>query len=267
MYVLLFTIVGALLLAGLCTKWSLPLSTSLRLIGITSVISTLAGLSLLRAEGLLISGFTLLTLQVGSFVSIVLWRFYRDPERTSPKVEDSILSPADGRVIYIRQVDEDVIPESHKLGRPMLLAELSQSSLAKRRVWHIGISMVFTDVHVNRSPIDGKVTLLHHRPGKFLSLRHQDALGVNERQTIVIENERVQLAIIQIASRLVRRIEAYIREGDAVALGQRIGVIKLGSQVDLIIPEAAVAAIDVKLGQSLIAGQTVVCRLTSARSR
>jgi phosphatidylserine decarboxylase len=202
-----------------------------------------------------------LALQVGAFVTIVLWRFYRDPERTSPKVADSVLSPADGRVIYIRRIDEGVIPDSHKHGRRMLLAELSQSSLAKRRVWQIGISMVFTDVHVNRSPIDGKVTLLHHRPGQFLSLRHQNALGVNERQTIVIENERVQLAVIQIASRLVRRIEAFIREGDAVAIGQRIGVIKLGSQVDLIIPEASVAAIDVKLGQSLVAGQTVVCRL------
>jgi phosphatidylserine decarboxylase len=133
-------------------------------------------------------------------------------------------------------------------------------------MWQIGIALMFTDVHVNRAPIGGTVQMMQHRPGKFLSLRKSEALHVNERQTVVIENEWITVGLVQVASRLVRRIESYIHEGEHIHAASRIGMIKFGSQVDLFVPEEKVGDIMVKEGQYLYAGQTVICRLRQRKT-
>ena len=199
-------------------------------------------------------------LQVALYASQLLFLFYRDPERISPNAPHGILSPADGKIIYIKNVQSNTVPRSEKASKKMVLDEITRSSLCHRNMCQIGISMVFTDVHVNRAPIAGKVSLLAHRPGKFLSLRHAESVDLNERQTIVIENERVQVGVIQIASRLVRRIEAYVQEGNSVAMGQRIGMIRFGSQVDVIMPVDVLASVDVTIGQTVVAGETLIAR-------
>jgi phosphatidylserine decarboxylase len=178
-----------------------------------------------------------------------------------PEDPRAIVSPADGKVIYIRRLKSGSILRSEKKKVSMVLDELEKSNLVCTELWHVGISMVFTNVHVNRAPISGKVILIHHCPGKFLSLGRAEAAGVNERQTMVIENDAAQIATVQIASRLVRRIQAFISEGDRVEIGQRIGMIKFGSQVDLLIPTAASPLLNIKVGQHLLAGETIVGRL------
>ena len=122
--------------------------------------------------------------------------------------------------------------------------------------------LLFTDVHINRSPLSGKVTLLNHRPGKFLSLSHKDAVNLNERQTIVIENKNITIGLVQIASRLVRRIESYIEESEEISIGQKIGMIKFGSQVDVFLPVNKVPKIPLNEGDYVIAGETIIGIIT-----
>jgi phosphatidylserine decarboxylase len=144
----------------------------------------------------------------------------------------------------------------------MVLDEVRNTVFAQEALWQVGISMVFTDVHVNRTPIQGVLTFACHKPGKFLSLRREEALNLNERQTLIIENhsEDMHVMMVQIASRLVRQIVAYIREGQSVARGQRVGMIRFGSQVDLFLPVCKVSQPEVKIGQRLQAGITVIAR-------
>jgi phosphatidylserine decarboxylase len=140
--------------------------------------------------------------------------------------------------------------------------ELQRTGLEDCELWLVGISMVFTDVHVNRAPIAGRIVLVKHQPGQFCSLRLPEAVNLNERQTMVFDNGRFQVAIVQIASRLVRRIEAYVGIDEHVTLGQRVGMIKFGSQVDIILPVRWVPALLVTVGQRLIAGESVLARST-----
>ncbi len=255
-------IVGAGVLLAASWKWTLPLGKA----GVLILIATTVGLAVgwvvqsaqhHRVFSLLASGFC----QGAAFLGALAWLFYRDPDRDCPQDPSLILSPADGKVIYIRKVTPAQIPVAEKKGRQLMLTELTQSSLRSTELWQIGISMVFTDVHVNRSPIGGTVTLAHHQPGKFLSLRDEGAVGVNERKTMVIANPVVTVGLVQIASRLVRRIVAYVREGDTVAAGKRIGMIKFGSQVDLFVPTACCDQLEVKVGARLCAGVTVIGRV------
>ena len=139
-------------------------------------------------------------------MGVISWLFYRDPERVIPKEAGLVLSPADGTVIYVRRLDAGEPLRCDKNGAAMVLDEVKGTGVEQEALWQVGISMVFTDVHVNRAPIAGKVSLVHHRPGKFLSLRLKEALNVNERQTLVITDGELQICLVQIASRLVRRI-------------------------------------------------------------
>ena len=253
---------GLALIIASAVKWNLPAKKVSVIISISFIIT--AGVTfLLQDRGF--SGLTLymsiFVLLFGCYIGIILFLFYRDPERIPLQDPDAVLSPADGTVIYIKEISRGSIPSAVKKGAANLLDELSETVLIDEALWQIGIAMMFTDVHVNRSPIGGRVKMIKHRPGKFLSLRKAAALNVNERQTIVIENDRTTVGLVQIASRLVRRIECYIREGENIQAACRIGMIKFGSQVDLFIPKAKVGDIVVKEGLYLYAGQTVVCRL------
>lgn len=191
-------------------------------------------------------------------VTAVLWRFFRDPERTSPTADDVVVSPADGQVIYVKRSDGGEVPVSEKLGRSYRLEELVQTPLDHEESWLIGIALSFLDVHVNRAPIQGRVEQQRRSPGRFASLKDPSAVLVNERATTVLGRGGLQVAIVLIASRLVRRIVSYVEEGDEVTLGQRIGMIRFGSQVDVVLPRRAGIDVLVEQGQRVRAGETII---------
>jgi phosphatidylserine decarboxylase len=255
---------GVLTLTLASVKWCLPASRWTSIVVLATILGALGALGADRSG--LTPWMTVLlvwALQGTSFVTIVVWMFFRDPERAIPSDASVVVSPADGRVIHVRRLEPGEPLRSAKNGAVMQLTELQGTDLARHALWHIGISMVFTDVHVNRAPIAGRVVRLHHRPGQFLSLRSKEAVRVNERQTIVIDNGAFQVGLVQIASRLVRQIVAYVSPGDALQLGQRVGMIRFGSQVDLFLPVSVAPDLEVAVGESLTAGETIICRLRS----
>ncbi len=117
--------------------------------------------------------------------------------------------------------------------------------------------MTYIHVHVNRSPIDGKVVKIKRIPGQFNSLKHLSSLLENERVFTQINSEKIKLGIVQIASRLVRRIESYKKENEKVSIGERIGIIKFGSQVDLLINKPDIK-INTKVGDEVKAGLSIL---------
>ncbi len=184
--------------------------------------------------------------------------FYRDPERAAPDRDDVIVSPADGHVIYVKPVPPGEIPVAIKRGLPAPLRELRGTSLCDSGATAIGISMNLSDVHVNRAPIAGRVLLAERVHGTFGSLRNPAMVQSNERVTTVIGTGDLQIAIVQIASRLVRRIVSFTSEGEELRLGQRIGAIRFGSQVDLLVPAGTRVRLAVQEGDRLAAGRTIV---------
>lgn len=184
--------------------------------------------------------------------------FFRDPERAAPDRTDVIVSPADGQVIYLRPVPPGEMPKATKRGHVSLLRELRGTSLCDSGAVVIGISMNLADVHVNRAPIAGGVRLVKRVHGTFGSLRKPEMADSNERVTTVIRSGDLQIAMVQIASRLVRRIAMFVSEGDELRLGQRMGAIRFGSQVDLLLPLGKHIRLAVDVGDRLVAGRTIV---------
>lgn len=259
MMILVGLVVGAGLLAAVSWKWCLPARASGLIIALGVLVAGGTGWFLSRSglPVLLLLG-VVPAVQLVVYVAVLAYRFYRDPERVPPTDPAAVVSPADGTVIYIRRLPVGSILRCDKKSAQLIVDELEGTPLVSQELWQIGISMVFTDVHVNRAPIAGKVALARHRPGKFLSLRIPEAVNVNERQTMLFDNGRFQLAIVQIASRLVRRIQAYVKEGQQVDFAQRVGMIKFGSQVDVFLPVSAVTPLLVTEGDELVAGETII---------
>jgi phosphatidylserine decarboxylase len=211
-------------------------------------------IELTPAAGVALTSFILtLSAAVG-----LLYCFYRDPDRTTPPGAGTIVSPADGEVVYVHRVHGGEVPVASKAGRTHPLHELTKTTLADDEAYVIGISMNFLDVHVNRAPIAGTIAMSRHFPGGFGSLRKPDMVFENERATTVIEGEGLQVAVVQIASRLVRRIVSFVGPGDDVERGQRVGAIRFGSQVDLVLPASSTLRIEVQAGDRVSAGTTVV---------
>lgn len=183
--------------------------------------------------------------------------FFRDPDRVVPDAPGVIVSPADGRVLYVRTVARGEVPPVQKRGRPLGLRELAAIDICESGHL-IGIGMHLLDVHVNRAPIAGRVTTLKHVPGSFLSLKVDGATAANERLTTVIDDDEMRVGVVQIASRLVRRIVSYVQQGDHVVVGQRIGMIRFGSQVDVIVPAFPRTRIVVRPGDAVRAGSSVL---------
>jgi len=195
-------------------------------------------------------------------ISLLLWRFYRDPERVPPEQEHVILSAADGKVIYVKSVEDGNIPESEKKGRKFSLSEFVESHVLPEGGYVVGISMNYLDVHVNRTPISGRISLLKHIKGKFLSLKKPAAVLENERVLTVIDNGDFKVGIVQIASRLVRKIVPYLKEGDEIQIGARMGMIRFGSQVDMVLPNLACLVVKVTPGMKVKAGISVIAILS-----
>lgn len=253
-----------LILLPLAWKWQLGV---LRIGALSIVITLLAGL-LVGLSGnwlpltlLFRVGITWILAIIGVF-AFLAYRFYRDPERIVPNLPGVIVSPADGKVIYIRESQDGMVPTSTKHGHQYPLRELTKTAFSTDKVFVLGISMNFMDVHVNRAPIDGRVAFQRHFPGKFGSLRLPEMVLENERATTIFEREGLQIAVVQIASRLVRQIVSYVEEGQPMSLGQRFGAIRFGSQVDLVLPSLKSLELLVKPGESVKAGQTIIAKYT-----
>lgn len=180
-------------------------------------------------------------------VVLTLWcaYFFRDPERVTPIREGLIISPADGRISAI----EDVTPPP----------ELDLGEETRTRV---SVFMNVFDVHVNRTPHPGKITSIVYVPGKFLNAELDKASEHNERQAMVIETARKKkIGVVQIAGLVARRIVKFVDEGDMLTAGQRFGLIRFGSRVDVYLP-AGTAPL-VAIGQRSIAGETVIANISS----
>ncbi len=197
-------------------------------------------------------------------LAVLAWRFYRDPDRTPPQDEGVVVSPADGEIVYVRRSTGGALPVATKVGRDYQLEELTKTELRSGDAHVIGIAMSFLDVHVNRAPVEGVVTTRRHFPGKFGSLRDPEMTFENERATTVIETSTgLEVAVVQIASRLVRQIVSYVEVGERIAQGQRLGIIRLGSQVDLVLPASNGLEVCVAPGDRVQAGESVLARITN----
>jgi phosphatidylserine decarboxylase len=255
---------SAVILLLAAAKWKIPL----RVAGLGG-----AGVLLLAAvpflwvypacstTGTLIAAFFgQVTLTLGLAAASLMFAFWRDPERVPPETSGVILSAADGRVAYITAIDDSSVPLVTKHGQDYRLEELIGTSLVTGPAWVIGVEMHFLNVHVNRCPIEGQVRLVKHMPGRFLSLRKDEAPFVNERLTTVIEGSKLSVGVIQVASRLVRRIQGYLSLGQRVDAAQRLCMIRFGSLVAVVLPQRHDILSQAKVGDRVMAGISVLAR-------
>jgi phosphatidylserine decarboxylase len=225
-------------------EWSWPaIHPEGRKFGLIAAGAALAVLFLLDWE---IIGWPMLMLSAGVFA------FFRDPERVVPQGNDFIVAPADGLVSLICQVP----PPPELQGRD----GSGHPGLGTEPVTRISIFMSVFDVHINRAPVGGTVRRVVYIPGKFLNADLDKASDENERQHILIERpDGRPIGCTQIAGLVARRIVPFIKPGDIVAAGQRIGLIRFGSRVDVYLPQGTDAT--VLLGQTVVAGETVLAEL------
>ena len=182
-------------------------------------------------------------------VGLTLWvaAFFRDPVRTTPHGDKLIVAPADGLVTMIARVPP---PPELRGGDGIEDAECTR----------VSIFMSVFDVHINRAPISGRIRRMAYVPGKFVNADLDKASEDNERQHFLIEgSDGLKVGMTQIAGLVARRILAFVREGDSVEAGQRIGLIRFGSRVDVYLP--AGTSPKVLLGQRSIAGETIIAEV------
>ena len=189
---------------------------------------------------------------------ITMLRFWRTPKRKVIAKDNELVSPADGNIIYIKEFHSNEIPVAVKQGIEAKLNELTKTDLIDYPCWLIGINMTPFDVHKNCAPVEGEVILNQHFQGSFLSLKMPDALIRNERNTLIIDQGSYKVGVVQTASRLVRRIDSYVEKGSFLRKGQWFGMIRFGSQVDVIIPKDFNLCIEV--GQQVYAAKTIFAR-------
>ncbi len=175
---------------------------------------------------------------VGLLVTFLVFTlcFFRDPERVSPEGDDLVLAPADGRVVLVQEVEENEF-----LGGEAIQVSIFMSPL---------------NVHVNRFPIGGTVRHFQHFPGEYLVAYDEKSSLRNERTHIGVENETTKVLFKQIAGFVARRIVAEIRIGDSVVAGERFGMIKFGSRVDVLFPKGL--RLRVQRGDRTVAGETIL---------
>jgi phosphatidylserine decarboxylase len=210
------------------------------------LIAAAASLFFLLALDWELIGWPLLLLSVGIFA------FFRDPERVVPQGDLTIVAPADGLVTLIQEVEP---PRELQIDDGLGYAVLPSGPVTR-----ISIFMSVFDVHINRTPVGGTVRRVVYIPGKFMNADLDKASDENERQHILIErNDGLLLGFTQIAGLVARRIVPFVKPGDMVGKGQRVGLIRFGSRVDIYLP----AGTDPKvmIGQTTIAGETVLAEI------
>lgn len=168
---------------------------------------------------------------LGVLLLVFTLNFFRDPERRTPDAENAVISPADGRVIKASE------------GR-------------------ISIFMNVFDVHVCRAPVAGRVTSVAHEPGRFLAAMKDEASEQNERTTVVVQpDDGAPVKFVLVAGLIARRIVCRVAAGDTLRAGERVGIIRFGSRVDLDLPCGTVPS--VRIGDRVVAGESVVARTGS----
>jgi phosphatidylserine decarboxylase len=191
-------------------------------------------------------------------VAAILILFFRNPRRTPPDETGIIVAPADGVIKYVKEIHGGELPFALKKDQRIPLTEFIGAGVLPGDCLQIGIGMSLLDVHINRSPISGKLRLLKRIPGRFQSLKRPESLALNERVVGVVEGPALRIGLVLIASRLVRRICTNVREGQELEIGQRIGMIRFGSQTDLLIPKSTSVIIRARPGDKVKAGISVI---------
>lgn len=176
---------------------------------------------------------------IGAIITLWICYFFRDPERTTPQREGLVTSPADGRVSQVASALPP--PELNLPAEPMT---------------RISIFMNVFDCHVNRSPVSGRIVTMVHTPGLFLNAELDKASDDNERNALTIETASGTIGVVQIAGLVARRIVPFARTGDHLAAGERFGLIRFGSRLDVYLPLGVTPLVAV--GQTAIAGETVI---------
>lgn len=176
---------------------------------------------------------------LGFVLILLVLNFFRNPLIEIKENPNAILAPCDGKIVVIEEVFEPLHFKAH--------------------VKQISIFMSPLNVHVNRTPIHGKIVYLKYYPGKFLVAFHPKSSLENEQTFLVIENEKFKVGFKQIAGAVARRIKWYVKEGDIVKQGQEFGFIKFGSRMDIFVPLEA--KVQVQLNQTTQGGQTILAEI------
>ncbi len=175
----------------------------------------------------------------GLLASFTLY-FFRDPERVTPVEDDLVCAPADGRVIRVEEVKEGPFCQGSRV--------------------RLSIFMTIFNCHVNRSPVSGTVEGVRYQKGQFWPADHRKSFGQNEQNGVVIHTECGKIVeVVQVAGLIARRIVCWVEKGDELTKGQRIGLIRFGSRVDVYLPPDS--HIYVKIGDRVRAGETIIARL------
>ncbi|MHB1295067.1 MAG: phosphatidylserine decarboxylase [Anaerolineae bacterium] len=268
-YAAIGLVLSSLMMLAMAAKWKLPMraalpgSTLAALVAAVPFVWITPSLAAGWGQAAGVAAQAAIAVFIG--LSVMMYYFWRDPERAAPNESGIAVCPADGNVVYIRTTEKGTFPLVTKKGRHYRLNELMGAAFPNEPAWVIGIEMSFLDVHVNRCPIGGRIAMVKHIHGDFISLRKEEAQFVNERVTTIIEDPSLTVGVVQIASRLVRRINSYVKIGQDVATGERLGVIKLGSLVAIIIPKRGDVDICVRVGDHVSAGTTLLARYSARR--
>jgi phosphatidylserine decarboxylase len=176
---------------------------------------------------------------IGTVLTIWCTLFFRDPVRVTPVREGIVVAPADGRISMITRV----LPP----------AELG---LGNQPLTRVSIFMSVFNCHVNRAPVAGRIERIVYRPGAFINAELDKASEDNERNSLVIGTPQGTIGVVQIAGLVARRIVCFVREGQAIGAGERFGLIRFGSRLDVYLPDGVNAL--VSAGQTAVAGETVL---------
>jgi phosphatidylserine decarboxylase len=187
-----------------------------------------------------LAGFFFVAALLFCFSLFVLF-FFRNPRRDIPSDEKAVLSPADGKVVDIRRTTEE--------------------NFLDRESTCISIFLSIFDVHVNRAPSSGVVKKVEYVKGSFLPAFREKASLLNERNSVLIDFNNTEILVRQIAGLIARRIVCWVKEGDSLARGQRFGLIRFGSRVDIFLP--ANIKVEVKVGDKIKGGETIIATLTT----
>jgi phosphatidylserine decarboxylase len=194
------------------------------------------------------------------FVGLFFYRFYRNPNRVIAGGYNDVVSPADGRIIYIKELESNQMPVSVKKMRMANISEITKTEILQQPCYLIGIAMTLFDVHYNRAPVDGNIILMKHTDGSAIGLNTPESTMTNERNTTVIERkDGIKVGVVQIAARGVSRCIVMFKVGDRMTRGQIFGKIRWGSQTDLIIPRDSI--IMVREGEQVHAGSSIIAKL------
>lgn len=200
----------------------------------------IAGGAVVAVLGLLVSPWLM---WLGLIFAVFCLYFFRDPERVPPDRPNAVIAPADGHVVSV-----------------MAAVPPAELDLGEQPRWRVAIFLSVMDVHVNRAPVAGTVTRIAYRHGKFLSANLDKASVDNERNALAIRlDDGSDLAVVQIAGLVARRILCDVHEGERVTAGGRFGIIRFGSRTDVYLPHGVMPIVSV--GQTMIGGETVIAEL------